>query len=175
MAAVKALHGASRILRIVALVWAAAITTLAGAFAAGEALADPGGLAGVAMVALWVVPLVILLVLALRDPERALPLLAAVVLGVAVLAVWQATTPRTFDRMGPVAAIASLVPLLPLAVSGRRRPWAAGLLLTALGLAPVAVAAFVGQVGMVSAMALAIPILLSGVLLLLAAVLVRRP
>lgn len=167
-------HGISRALRLVALAWAAVVTVLAGAFAAGEALADPGGITGVAMVALWVVPLAVLVVLAIRAPERALPLLAAVVVGVVVLAVWQATTPRTFDRIGPAAAIASLVALLPLAIIGRWRPWATGLLLAALALAPIGATALVGHIGMGSSIAIAIPILLAAVLLLLAALLARR-
>ena len=148
-------------------------------FAAGYAFEDPGGLAAAGLVALWVVPLAVLVAVALLRPAAAWWILLALV-GVAVaVAAWQVVDPwslRDWEfEHGPVVPIASYVPLIPLALIGRARPLSAGLMLLVVGVAPILAELRVAPFNMGSTQAVAVPMALTGVLLLGAALLDPHP
>ena len=105
-------------------------------FAAGYAMEDPGGAAGLLMIAEWVVPAVILAVLAWRTSPIALPLLALATAGVVIVALLDARDPmawqQTWDQRGPVLAVSGFSLSMALAVYGRyQRTRLAGALLVA--------------------------------------------
>lgn len=160
-------------------------TVLGGMFTAGYALDDPGGAVGIALVASWLVPMLVLSWFAWRAPLRTLPWLVVACLVPVGLAVYSAVDVPGFrdamDDLGPVPAIALLVLGPPIVLLGRVRP------LVAAGLA--AVVTIVAPVIMVAGGAFAdggrpavppstvvagFPLLVAGVLLLVAAVLRRR-
>lgn len=162
-------HGAprlARVLRVAAVGLGCALGALAGAFAAGEALDDPGGLAGVGLVALWLVPLAALVALAARRPAAAERVLVALVGALLALAVLRTLAPGLVhdveDAHGPVRAIALLALVPALAVLGRTRPLHAGGLLLAAALVPLALG------GGAALGAVALPAALVGLLLVLA-------
>jgi hypothetical protein len=170
---------AGRVLRIAALAWSILFTVAFSLFAAGYASEDPGGLEAVGLVALWVVPLAVLVAVALLRPAAAWWILLALV-GVAVLvAGWQLVDPRSLRdwefEHGPVTAIASYVPLVPLALVGRSRPLSAALMLLAVGVAPILAELRVAPFHMGSTQAVAVPMALTGVVLLVAALLDPHP
>jgi hypothetical protein len=68
---------AARGLTIMAMVLAGLFGLLAVMFTAGETFADPGGWEAVGLTALWLVPLIVLLGLALARPSVAQPVLEA--------------------------------------------------------------------------------------------------
>ena len=81
--------GLGRIVWLVALSWAILFTVLAGLFTAGYALDDPGGLAGIGLVLLWLVPLLGGSLLAWRGPPLAYRLLLVVAVLAVGLGLWQ--------------------------------------------------------------------------------------
>lgn len=114
----------------------AAFAVLASTFAAGYALDDPGGAAGVGMVAAWLVPMLGLSVLALLRPATGARL-ASPITGVAVVALTlQAVTANLLpESWGPVAGMLCLVVGTFLACLGLARPGEAGIRLLVLAVA----------------------------------------
>ena len=111
-----------------------------GLFVVGETFTDPGGLAAVGLVALWLVPLAVVSWLAWVRPDTAAPILVAAVGLVIAASVWYAVDTagwRSFeDGHGPVRGIAAFAVALALAVYGLRRTRQAGILLLVLGIVP---------------------------------------
>jgi len=162
---------AGRGLRITAMVLASLFGLLAVMFAVGETFADPGGWQAVGLVALWVVPLVVLLVLALARPSVAQPVLEALTAVWVVAALWSIVTPdtwRTFENThGPVRALACLALLLPVVALGWHRPMPAAVMLLVIGVAAVL------AVGSAPLHVVALPAIVFGALLLAAALVER--
>lgn len=151
-------------------------------FIAGEALTDTGEWAGMALVAAWLVPMVLLSLLAWRRPDVARPALVVLVVAMAGLYAWSALAPdvwRAFeDATGPVRGIMTLALTAPLAVLAGRYVRDAGVLLLALAAMPVAVLGLlqVTDAGWVpwSLAALDLPLAVAGGLFLVAARLEAR-
>jgi hypothetical protein len=169
--------GWGRIVWFGALGWAILFTVAAGLFTAGYALDDPGGLAGIGLVLLWLVPLLGGSLLAWRWPSIAYRLLLVVAVLAVGLGLWQLLDPislRDFeDANGPVTAIGSFITMVPIALLWRVQRWPAALLMLTIaiaGLLPELRSGF--HLG--SSAAVAVPMLLEAALLALAAVLVPR-
>lgn len=160
-------------LRRAGLVFACLFGALACVFTAGEAMSDPGGLRGLALVASWSIPLAALGAHAWYRPARATTVLAALTVAVVVGSVWLAADPqggRSFEEgIGPVRAIGLLVLLPPLALLGWRRPGVAGWMLLIAGLAPMILASDGRPAGGGPMTAVAVPVVLDGILYLLSA------
>ena len=172
----------STLLRWSAFSLMAAFGLLGSLFVAGETLVDPGGWEAVALVALWLVPMVFLCALAVRRIDTAHRVLVAAVTVLAALWVWFALAPgwwrSLMDERGPVLAIASFAVGVAVAFLGLRRPGTAGALLVVMAAVPVVASAVAAAVldadrpdpaGLLggSSTAAAIPTLVVGVLLLL--------
>ena len=171
----------ARFARWVALVTAVLVGLLVGLFLAGEALTEPGGLRGALLVACWMVPLAVRPVMAWRAPRSAPVVLGTCAGAAAVLTLSEPLLAEQWraweNSVGPVLGVVSFILLVPLAVMGVRRPALAGALL--LGLA--ALGLVVESIGMLgsgaplaaaaggSSAALALPLAVVGVLLLVAA------
>ncbi|GAB3433468.1 hypothetical protein [Flindersiella endophytica] len=100
------------------------------AFIIGETLADPGGLTGVLVSAVWFVPMVVLAAAALLRPGWAAPVLSVLACVVAAFILVDAAfgiVPQ--DEVGPVGALAGFAAGVPLGALGSRRPARAGWLL----------------------------------------------
>ena len=124
------------VLRRVAFGVRAAFGLMGTLFVAGETFIDPGGWAAVGVTALWVVPMLGLVGLALLRPELAARVMVPVTLVVAVATVADATfalVPR--DSWGPVAAIAVFTTAVVLGFLGLHDDGLAGRLLVSLALA----------------------------------------
>ena len=114
---------------------------LAGLFIVGETLDDPGGSQAVWLIASWLIPLVIGVVFAWRNPAST----KFVFLGLTVLVVvvsfsqiFAKTQWRNWESdNGPILGIATLVVCICLAVWARKNANAAGLLMLVCGLAPI--------------------------------------
>jgi hypothetical protein len=105
-------------------------------FAGGYAMEDPGGAAGLLLIAEWVVPAVIVAVLAWRKSPFALALLALATAAVVMVALLEARDPmawqQVWDQRGPVLAVSGFGLSMALAVYGRyQRTRLAGALLVA--------------------------------------------
>jgi hypothetical protein len=164
---------------VVTLLGAILFTVGASLFAAGYAFDEPGGLAAVGLVALWVVPLAVLIVLVTTRPGVAWWVLL-VCTGVAlVVAVWQFLDPGTLRDWeftgGPVTAIAPFVPLVPIAILRRWRPLSASLMLLVIGIARILADLRTAPFHLGSAQAVAVPLVIAGGLLLLAGLLDPHP
>lgn len=113
-----------------------AFGALFGLFAAGYAFEDPGGWQAVGMVATFVVPAVLLALVAWRWPHKAtytvLPVVVVVALAWVALPLFPDTVRDWFDRVGPVLAMATTVAAVVLAVLGLHRPGLAGTFLLAI-------------------------------------------
>ena len=169
--------GWGRIVWFGALGWAILFTVAAGLFTAGYALDDPGGLAGIGLVLLWLVPLLGGSLLAWRWPAIAYRLLLVVAVLAVGLGLWQLLDPislRDFeDANGPVTAIGSFITMLPIALLWRVQRWPAALLMLVIGLAGM-LPELRGDLHFGSSAAVAVPMLLEAALLALAAALVPR-
>ncbi len=162
---------------IVALGWAILVSALAGLFASGYAMDDPGGLAGFGLVLLIFVPMLVGSLLAWRLPGIAYPILLVVTALAVVFGFWQLIDPRPLadfeNEHGPISAIGSFVTMIPLALVWRVRAWPAVLMLLAIavmGLLPELRTGF--HFG--SSVAVALPMLLEVALLAGAALASRR-
>jgi hypothetical protein len=114
----------------------AVFAVLASAFAAGYALDDPGGLAGAALVAAWLVPMLLLSALALVRGSTGAALASPVTaLAVLVLTLMAVTTNLVPERWGPVGAMLCLVVGTFLACLGLSRPGYAAVRLVVLAVA----------------------------------------
>ncbi len=169
----------ARVLRFVALSWAILFSVVATLFAGGYALEDPGWPVGYLMVAAWLAPLGALTVVALRRPVLAWRLMWVCV-GIAIaIALVQLAFPRVLTGWeftnGPVVAIASFVPLVPLAILGRRRPLAAAIAIAIIALGPVVVQLRETELHFGSSVAVSLPMLIAAGLLAVAGLLHRHP
>jgi hypothetical protein len=171
------LHGAAKVLWVAALVWAILFSVLAGLFASGYAMDDPGGLAGIGLVLLIFVPMLLGSLLAWRLPGVAYRILLAVTALAVVVGLWQLIDPRSLadieNEHGPISAIGSFITMIPLALVWRLRAWPAVLMLLVIaltGLLPELRTGF----HMGSSAAAALPMLLEVVLLAGAALTARR-
>lgn len=124
----------AKVMRNVALTMVALFAVGGGTFVIGEVFTDPGGWQAVAMTASWVVPVVVLGVVALRRPDAA----GAVLMGVTALAVVFTVldaavgiVPR--DGWGPVATVAVFAVVVVLGLLGVHRAELAGLLMLGVG------------------------------------------
>lgn len=138
-----------------------------GAFAAGEALADPGGLEGAALAATWIVPLALLGMLVHLRPDTTAIVLTVIVAALLAVLVWstvQGDEWQTWeDRNGPARALAVYVVATASGFLGWRRPEAAGVLLLILGVAPGAILAL-GAAESNPLVVLSFPLLIAGAL-----------
>jgi hypothetical protein len=148
-------------------------TAFFAAFAVGETTSDPGGLAPLGWIAVWLIPLAGLIVLAWFHPLFALPVffgLTAVVLVMAAWAVAQSESWRRFeDVQGPVRAIVVFVLTAAIAVYGLHRPREAGWLLVILGVLPLVMSSLSGHLASGSLLVAVTPATIAGVLYLIAA------
>jgi hypothetical protein len=123
-------------LRWTAFTWMALIGLFGCLFVIGETFDDPGGWRAVALVASWLVPLVLLAWFALRRPDAAEPVLVVATILVAGFSLADAAigiVPR--DNWGPMVAVAVFALGLALAFLGLHRPSRAGVLLVSLAAA----------------------------------------
>jgi hypothetical protein len=166
----------ARVLRRAGFLVMAVLGVVVGVFVVGETLDDPGGWPAVGLIATWLVPLVVLGVLAWRRPEWAGWVLGVLTGAVAVGAVWFAVDPqagRSLENdVGPVRALAVFVVSVALGVLGLARTGLAAVLLLVVGLVPV-LAGTLGRGGMSSLSAASLPALLTGVLYLASALAAR--
>lgn len=143
------------------------------AFAAGEAVGDPGGLAAVGLISAWFVPLAGLIAFAWFAPRSALPvfaILTAATLAVAALAAAQSDSWRRFeDDHGPVRTIAVFVLSAALAVYGLHRTREAGWMLVTLGVMPFVLSTLGSHLALGSLAVAVTPALVAGALYLIAA------
>jgi hypothetical protein len=149
-----------------------------GLFVVGETFMDPGGWRAVVLVAAWSVPLAISCVVARKRPGWGTWLLGALTAALLAWDVWFVLDPDLWrdieDRNGPLQAIATLALATAVAVLGLERPRAAGVLLLLItGGSVLALGAGAGGVAVLTV--LTSPVLLAGVLYLLAAHLESRP
>jgi hypothetical protein len=153
-------------LTIVAMVLAGLFGLLALLFTAGETLADPGGWSAVGLIALWLVPLVVLLVLALARPSVAQPVLEALTAVWVAATLWSIVAPHTWRSFestnGPIRAVACLALMLAIAALGWHRPLRAGVMLLVIGFAALF------AVGSAPLRVVALPAVVIGALLLVA-------
>ena len=155
---------------------------VATAWVVAELVADPGGVAGISIGAAIVVAELVLSLVAVRLPRVAPTVMAVAVALLLVLAVVEAVVDVVPRDTGPVVAIGALVVGVPSAFLGLRSARLGGWLLVGAGLAP-----FVEIVGRIlqggesgglhlggSSAAAAMPLLLLGLLFLVAAATGRR-
>ena len=147
------------------------------AFIIGDTFADPGGWKAAGLVTAWVVPLAALTALSWFRPGWAIyvfTVLTATVIGVSI---WFALNPhvwRSFeDRHGPVRAVITFVLVAAIAVLGLKRTAAAGVLLLAVGIIPVAVSSLGSFLGFASLSLVSTAPVITGVLYLVSAVVLR--
>jgi hypothetical protein len=138
----------ARVLRYVAFILMVLFTVTASSLTAAYAMDDPGGWRGAALIAAWLVPLILLTIVAWRSPTQAVPVLAVATGLVVLLHAWAFIAGPAWgpveDRIGPVRAVAAFTVAGPLAVLGLRRAAAAGWAMLALGLLPAVLSARVG-------------------------------
>lgn len=169
--------GDGEVLRRIALWLAEATVGVFTLWVIGESLADPGGWAGVALVSLWLVPMVGLTVLAWRLPGAGAPVLAAVTAAFVALslaaAVWRDWWHDLQQDRGPVLVVVGLALAAPLAALAFHRPRLGGALLCTAGLVPVVLGVVVRTSGAAALGVVSPPLVVCGALFLLAAG--RRP
>ncbi|MDR6507363.1 hypothetical protein [Arthrobacter oryzae] len=175
---IVSLRQPDRFLRARALVWTAAaimaaFTVLAGMFISGYALADPGGTEGLMLIVSWALPMAALAALAWLRPAWAAPALTVLTALLISAGIWFAVDSpswRAFENAnGPVRAVAVLALAFPAAVLGLKRTPAAGWLLLALGVGPIAFSALGSLAGVVALSAISVVPLITGLLYLVAA------
>jgi hypothetical protein len=162
-------------LTYVAFGWMLVVGVLGGLFVAAEAIDDPGGWAGVALVAAWLVPLAALAWLATRHPGPARPLFVWATVVVATFTLLDAAFRLVPRGAGPVAAVTVFVLAVALGFLGLHEPLLAGRLLLVLGAAQLVASVFQrsggGGHGLLvggSSFAVVAPVLIGGLLFALA-------
>jgi len=148
-------------------------------FLLGETMQDPGGWGAVAYIAMWAVPLGVLIGLALRRPAVARPLLLGLSVLPVLFSLWgvvDTTGWRDFqDGVGPIGAVLAMVLGTALAFLGRHdeQTLTAGVAMLVVTLVP-ALPLLAGAVGpAVSTLAAGLPIMIGGVLYVIAGVRMR--
>lgn len=171
----------TRLARVLAVGFVAALGLFGALFVAGETISDPGGWQGVALVAAWAVPMLVLVVLALRLPAAAARVLPWALLVAGVLMLLDAAGAYPRDA-GPVGTITMFAVVVPCGLLGLQRAFLAGTLVLAAGAVQLGAAlvergrsgAPLGHVLGGSTGALVVPFLVCAVLLLLTAALERH-
>ena len=154
-------------------------TVVFSAFIIGEAFADPGGWKAAGLLAAWAVPLAGLAALSWFRPGRAIYVLAVLMAALIGVSIWFALSPnawRSFeDRNGPVRAVITFVLAAAITVLGLKRTAAAGILLLAVGVIPVAVSSLGSFLGFASLSIVSAAPIITGVLYVVSAQLAGRP
>jgi hypothetical protein len=167
----------ARALRRLGAVVMAVFTVLAGLFIAGQTLVGPGRVPGAILILAWVVPLLALIALAWFLPRWATPVLIVLTVAVIAASVWFAVDPgawRAFENQnGPIRALATFVLADGLAALGLRRTAVAGWMLLAVGVIPLVVSILGSRAGFASLAAVSIVPVVTGVLYLASARLMR--
>ncbi len=152
---------------------------LFGAFIIGETFSDPGGWKAAGLVAAWAVPLAVLAVLSWLRPGWATYVFAALAAAVIGVSIWFAVDPhawRSFENgHGPIRAVITFALAASIAVLGLKRPAAAGILLLAIGIIPVAVSSLGSLMGSGSLSIVSAAPAMTGILYLSSAHLAKRP
>ncbi|EWT02102.1 hypothetical protein N865_07045 [Intrasporangium oryzae NRRL B-24470] len=165
-----------------AFVWVVGFGVLATVWYVAEVIRDPGGVAGGLLSAAVVAAIVLLTLVVLRLPDASGRILDGAVVVVVALAVLGAFTSVT-TGWGPGTAVAAFVVAVPIAFLGLREPRHAAILLLVAGVAPllerVGRALSQGEGPVLhgiggSAGAVALPLIVGGVLFLLAGRVDRR-
>jgi hypothetical protein len=150
-----------------------------GAFLVGDAFADPGGWKAAGLVAAWAVPLAGLAALSWFRPGWAIHVLGVLSAAVIGVSIWFALNPegwRSFeDGHGPIRAVITFVLVTAIALLGLRRTAAAGVLLLATGIIPVAVSSLGSFLGFASLSVVSLAPVITGVLYLASAHMMGRP
>ncbi len=174
--------GTAKLVRYVAFWLMALFGLLGGLFVAGYTFEDVGGAAAVGVTALWVVPMVVLSVIAMLRPGPSVPVFVVLTAVTAVFAVADSglrIVPR--DSWGPVGAISVFSLGVALAFLGLHRAGVAGLLMVTLALAQFAglVVGAIGAGGSAwlggSSGVVVVPLLVVGALFLAAGALAHEP
>ncbi len=151
----------------------ALFTFLFALFLIGETFTDPGGWKAAGLVAAWAVPLAGLAALAWLRPGGAVYVFTLLTAAVTGVSVWFALDPqgwRSFENQhGPIRAIITFVLVTAIAVLGRKRTAAAGVLLLAAGIIPVAVSSLGSFQGFASLSVVSVVPVITGVLYLVSA------
>lgn len=148
------------------------------AFIIGDTFADPGGWQGAGLTASWAAPLAGLATLAWLRPDWAIGVFAALAGALIGVSIWFAVDPaalRSFEYgHGPIRAVITFVLVAAIAMLGLKRTAAAGILLLAVGIIPVAVSSLGSFQGSASLSVVSAVPVISGVLYLFSAHLARR-
>lgn len=149
-----------------------------GVFLIGETFSDPGGWQAVGLVAAWAVPLAGLAALSWLRPDWAVYVFTVLTAAVIGMSIWFAVDPqgwRSFENQhGPIRAVVIFVLVTAMALLGRKRTAAAGILLLAVGIIPVAVSSLGSSLGLSSLSAVSAVPVITGILYLISAYLTRR-
>ncbi len=138
-----------------------------------------GGWKAAGLVAAWAVPMAGLAALSWFRPGWAVYALAALTAAVTGVSIWFALNPQAWrsfeDRNGPVRAVITFVLVTAVALLGLKRTGAAGVLLLAAGIIPVAVSSLGSFLGFASLSMVSAAPVITGVLYLVSAHLAGRP
>ena len=167
------------LLRRAGFTWMALFTFLFGAFIIGDTFTDPGGWKAAGLVAAWAVPLAGLAALAWYRPGSAVYVFAVLTAAAISVSIWFAVNPqgwRSFENQhGPIRAVITFVLVAPIALLGLKRTAAAGVLLLAAGIVPVAVSSLGSFLGFASLSVVSSAPVITGILYLVSARIAGRP
>jgi hypothetical protein len=139
----------SRRLRHVAFWFGAVTLSVLALVAASDAMTDPGGWGGAALIAAWLAPVAALVVLTRVAPRAASVLLVITTAALLAFCVSYAFEPSTWSGIeserGAARSTAMLALTTALLAHGLRRAELAGLLMLLTGALPVALAAFTSR------------------------------
>jgi hypothetical protein len=144
-----------------------------GAFIIGDTFVDPGGWKAAGLVSAWAVPLGGLAALSWFRPGWAVYVFAVLTAAVIGVSIWFALDPqgwRSFeDQQGPIRAVITFILAAAMAVLGLKRTVAAGILLLAVGVIPVAVSSLGSFLGFASLSIVSAAPVITGILYLVSA------
>ena len=165
-------------IRKLALYLVLAFAGIGGLVTVNQTLADHSGLFGLAFTAAWLFPMVIGCWLAWRRPMIAFPLLIIWSMSVLGLLLWQALAPSWWntilDSNGPIITTAMFALTAPLAIYGyKRRTRFVALILIGLSVLNI-MATSNTEVSERSEFGITIPVLVAGVLFMIASFVDKR-
>ena len=165
-------------IRKLALYLVLAFAGIGGLVTVNQTLADHSGLFGLAFTAAWLFPMVIGCWLAWRRPMIAFPLLMIWSMSVLGLLLWQALAPTWWntilDSNGPIITTAMFALTAPLAIYGyKRRTRFVALILIGLSVLNI-MATSNTEVSERSEFGITIPVLVAGVLFMIASFVDKR-
>ena len=165
-------------IRKLALYLVLAFAGIGGLVTVNQTLADHSGLFGLAFTAAWLFPMVIGCWLAWRRPMIAFPLLMIWSMSVLGLLLWQALAPSWWntilDSNGPIITTAMFALTAPLAIYGyKRRTRFVALILIGLSVLNI-MATSNTEVSERSEFGITIPVLVAGVLFMIASFVDKR-